>query len=148
MGFTTLNLIFVGIGILALLAAILYYFYKKKKNKNVFIEPETESFFNKLGLNEDSASINEHFQFPESTDSMSNETFNKFKLEQKKEEEKEEEKFKDNESKPLVNELDKLKKDYEETEDDIQQKKERSFSVDLKQGMLSHEIFKKRNKKH
>ena len=131
-----------------LLSSIIYYFYKKKKNKKTFLPPKPE-IFNELGLTESSGAVNEHFQFPESKDSMSDETFNKFKIQQNEEDlEKKEEETKQEEVKQIENELHKLKKDYKETLEDIQKKNERGFSIDLENGILSHEILRKRNKKH
>ena len=151
MEFITSNLSIIAIISSAiLLSAILYYFYKKKKKKNTFV-PSKPEIFNELGLTESSGAINEHFQFPESNDSMSDETFNKFKIQQKEEDikkEKQQEEAKQEEVKHVENELNKLKKDYKETLDDIQKKKERGFSFDLENGILSHEILRKKNKKH
>lgn len=151
MEFITSNLLIITlISCAVLLSAILYYFYKKKKNKKIFV-PSKPEIFNELGLTENSGAVNEHFQFPESKDSMSDETFNKFKIEQKEEnteKDEKQEKTKQEEVKQIENELNKLKKDYKETSEDIQKKNERGFSIDLENGILSHEILRKRNKKH
>ena len=148
MDFITSNALIIAVFItIVLLSAILYYFYKKKKK--VFVEEKTD-FYKELGLTEESGAINEHFQFPESKDSMSDEVFNKFKTQQAKEENSDdssEDSENQEEVEVLKNELDKLRKDYKETSEDIKRKSERSFSIDLENGTISHEILKKRNKK-
>lgn len=132
------------------ISAIAYYLYKKKNTSTIIPESEPNQY-GELGLTEESSSLNEHFQFPESKDTMSDEVFNKYKNKEEKKNiklEKKENLEKEETIKTTVNEIDKLRKDYIETDEELKKKSTRGFELNLEQGILSHEILRKRNKKH
>lgn len=143
-----MNLNFALLTIVALLVLAgtsywIFRIYKKKKIGSMpnFSEP---SVFEDLGKNESSAPINEHFVFPETNKEMSEKMLNKFKIDSQKktEEEVNEEKPDEETKKEPNNELEKLKKDY----DGDKFPTERGFEFNLTDGIISHEILRKKNK--
>ena len=140
--------------IFAGLSYLVYKIYKKKKGGETFIEVEPPSVFDGLGENDASTAINEHFVFPETNKVMSEKTMNKFKTEEKEDDNKEESEDKKTEKKTKhhheekkrekhhpANELERLKKDYEGDSST----KERGFEFNLTEGILSHEILRKKD---